>query len=157
METAALLLTLWVLILVGLYLYAPFLERKSRRTTAEDNELSALLAERDRVVTSLQELDFDYKLGKIPAEDYPVQRAWLLQKGADTLKQIDSLTQQSASTLDTEARLEKAVAARRADSPSRRSRASMIRHSRTMPLSRSAGAVGGGIRIAQCRSPRRSS
>jgi NADH pyrophosphatase NudC (nudix superfamily) len=119
METAALLLTLGVLILVGLYLYAPFLERKSRRTTAEDNELSALLAERDRVVTSLQELDFDYKLGKIPAEDYPAQRAWLMQKGADTLKQIDAITRQSASAQDTEARLEKAVAERSADSSSK--------------------------------------
>ena len=35
--------------------------------------------------------------------------------------------------------------------------ASMIRHSRTIPSSRGAGALGGGMRMAQCRSPRRSS
>ena len=33
------------------------------------------MAERDRVINSLQELDFDFKLGKIPEEDYPVQRS----------------------------------------------------------------------------------
>jgi NADH pyrophosphatase NudC (nudix superfamily) len=91
------------------------MERRARRVTEEEHELSALMAERDRVITSLQELDFDFKLGKIPQEDYPVQRAGLLQKGADILKQIDTLAPQPTSAQDTEARLERAIAARRAD------------------------------------------
>jgi hypothetical protein len=80
------------------------------------------MAERDRVINSLQELDFDFKLGKIPDEDYPIQRAHLLQKGADILRGIDALTLLSPSAggagregEDTESRLEKAIAARRAD------------------------------------------
>lgn len=119
MEIAAILLTFGVTILVGLYLYAPLLERQGRRVTVEEHELSSLLAERDRVVNSLQELDFDFKLGKIPEGDYPVQRAALLQRGADILRQIDSFSPQSASAHDTESRLEKAVAARRADASAR--------------------------------------
>jgi hypothetical protein len=115
MELTAIFFSLAVLILVGMYLYSPFMERRARRVTEEEHELSALMAERDRVINSLQELDFDFKLGKIPEEDYPVQRASLLQKGADILKQIDSLAPQPVSTQDTEARLEKAIAARRAD------------------------------------------
>lgn len=122
MEIAAILLTLGVIILVGLYLYAPLLERQTGLVTAEEHELSSLLAERDRVVNSLQELDFDFKLGKIPEGDYPVQRAALLQKGADILKNIDTLTASLSSNggkgrrdKDNEVRLEKAVAARRAD------------------------------------------
>ena len=115
MEIAAILLTFGVTILVGLYLYAPLLERQGRRVTAEEHELSSLLAERDRVVNSLQELDLDFKLGKIPEGDYPAQRASLLQKGADILRGIDSFSQQSGSAQDTESRIEKAVAARRAD------------------------------------------
>jgi NADH pyrophosphatase NudC (nudix superfamily) len=83
--------------------------------TQEEHELSALMAERDRVINSLQELDFDFRLGKIPEEDYPAQRAGLLQRGAEILKQIDSLAPQAASAQDTEARLERAIAARRAD------------------------------------------
>ncbi|MGZ9167203.1 MAG: hypothetical protein ACXW4U_18690, partial [Anaerolineales bacterium] len=91
MELTAIFFSLAVLILVGIYLYSPFMERRARRVTEEEHELSALMAERDRVINSLQELDFDIKLGKIPDEDYPAQRAGLLQKGADILKQIDLL------------------------------------------------------------------
>jgi hypothetical protein len=116
MELTAIFFSLAVLILVAMYLYSPFMERRARRVTEEEHELSALMAERDRVINSLQELDFDFKLGKIPEEDYPTQRASLLQKGADILRKIDSLAPQPASTQDTESRLEKAIAARRADS-----------------------------------------
>jgi hypothetical protein len=115
MELTAIFFSLAVLILVGIYLYAPFMERRARRVTEEEHELSALMAERDRVINSLQELDFDFKLGKIPEDDYPTQRANLLQKGAEILKKIDALAPQLVSTPDTEARLEKAIAARRAD------------------------------------------
>ena len=116
MEIAAIFFTLAIFILVAMYLYAPFMERRARRVTEEEHELSALLAERDRVVNSLQELDFDFKLGKIPEEDYPTQRAGLLQKGADILRKIDSFSPQAGSAQDDEeARLEKAIAARRAD------------------------------------------
>ena len=43
------------------------------------------------MLTALSELDFDYTLGKIPEEDYPVQRTVLLQKGAGLLRQLDDL------------------------------------------------------------------
>jgi hypothetical protein len=115
MELTAIFFSLAVLILVGIYLYSPFMERRARRVTEEEHELSALMAERDRVINSLQELDFDFKLGKIPEDDYPVQRSTLLQKGADILRRIDSLAPQTTSAQDTEARLERAIAARRAD------------------------------------------
>jgi len=119
MQIAAILLTLGVIILVGLYLYAPFLERSGRRITEEEHEFSSLLAERDRAVNSLQELDFDFKLGKIPEGEYPAQRTDLLQKGADILRKIDSFSSNAGSAQDTESRLEKAVAARRADGSSK--------------------------------------
>jgi hypothetical protein len=122
MELTAIFFSLAVLILVGIYLYAPFMERRARRVTEEEHELSTLMAERDRVINSLQELDFDFRLGKIPEEDYPLQRGTLLQKGADILRRIDSLAPPSAlakgngsNGQDTEARLERAIAARRAD------------------------------------------
>jgi hypothetical protein len=115
MQLTAIFFTLAILILVAIYLYAPFMERRARRVTEEEHELSALMAERDRVINSLQELDFDFKLGKIPDEDYPTQRASLLQKGADILRRIDALAPQPVSVQDADARLEQAIAARRAD------------------------------------------
>ena len=115
MELTAILVSLALLILVAVYLYAPFVQRRARRVTEEEHELSALLAERDRVINSLQELDFDYNLGKIPDEDYPSQRAGLLQKGADILRQIDTIAPQPASVQDADVRIERAIAAHRAD------------------------------------------
>jgi len=115
MELTAIFFTLAILILVAIYLYAPFMERRARHVTQEEHELSTLMAERDRVINSLQELDFDFKLGKIPDEDYPAQRTSLLQKGADILRRIDTLAPQITSSQDADARIEKAIAARRAD------------------------------------------
>ena len=90
MDLGAIFFLLAVLILVGMYLYAPFVSRVRRVDAQEQHELSSLMAERDRILNALQELDFDHKLGKIPAEDYPAQRAELLQKGADILRKLDS-------------------------------------------------------------------
>lgn len=115
MQLTAIFFTLAVLIFVAIYLYAPFMERRARRVTEEEHELSALMAERDRVINSLQELDFDFKLGKIPEDDYPIQRTNLLQKGADILRQIDAIAPQPTSVQAADARIEKAIAARRAD------------------------------------------
>ena len=89
MDIAALFFTLVILVLVAMYLYAPLARRYARAVTEEEHELSALLAERERIINALQELDFDFKLGKIPKEDYPVQRSHLLQKGAEILRKID--------------------------------------------------------------------
>jgi hypothetical protein len=114
MEITAIFFTLAILILVAIYLYAPFMERRAPRVTEEEHELSTLMAERDRVINSLQELDFDYKLGKIPEEDYPSQRTSLLQKGADILRRIDSIAPQPVALQDVDARIERAIAARRA-------------------------------------------
>src|SRR5215217_4840614 len=116
MQLTAIFFSLAILILVGIYLYAPFMERRARRVTEEEHELSTLMAERDRVINSLQELDFDFKLGKIPEEDYPAQRTSLLQTGADLLRKIDAIAPQSASIQNADARIERAIAARRADS-----------------------------------------
>jgi hypothetical protein len=116
MELGAFFLVLAVALAVIFYVAQPFLGRRARRLSSQSHDLSALLAERDRVVNALQELDFDHTLNKIPEEDYPLQRAELLQKGADVLKKLDEIqpadSTQAGATTD---RIEAAVAARRAD------------------------------------------
>ncbi len=97
MEPAAIFLLLIVLVLIVIFVTRPFFERQRIRTEGSNHELSSLLAERERLLTALQELDFDQTLGKIPAEDYPVHRAALLQKGAEVLRQLDALTPVTAS------------------------------------------------------------
>ncbi len=116
MEISSILLVLAVIVLVGIYVYAPMTQNARKMRAGESHELSSLKAERDRVINSLQELDFDHNLGKVPAEDYPEQRAELLQKGADILRKLDELAPAATSSKNVEARIEKAAAAARADS-----------------------------------------
>jgi len=124
MELGSLFLVLAVLVIVSVYLYAPFTRRAQRVRMSESQEISALRAERDRVINSLQELDFDYNLGKIPAEDYPAQRTSLLQRGADILRKLDEVAPVASSSGDVEKRIEKAAASKRAGSSSRKSKIS---------------------------------
>jgi len=113
MQIVSVFFTLCIIVFVGVFLYMPFLERRARRVTEEEHEASALMAERERVVTSLQELDFDYSLGKVPEEDYPTQRASLLQKGADVLRRLDELAVPIKAQSDKDASIERAIAAHR--------------------------------------------
>ncbi len=115
MELGSIFLVLAVIVIIGVYLYAPFTTYARRARKIESNEVSTLKAERDRVINSLQELDFDFNLGKIPAGEYPDQRASLLQKGADILRKLDELAPAASSSINAEARIEKATAAGRAD------------------------------------------
>jgi len=118
LDLGAILLLIALLLGVSLYLAAPLMRSHSRHVSQETQEVSSLMAERDRVINALQELDFDFKLGKIPEEDYPVQRAELLQMGTGILKKLDGLS--TTASLDqergtVESRLEKAAAAGRTD------------------------------------------
>jgi NADH pyrophosphatase NudC (nudix superfamily) len=93
MEPVALFLLLILLGLIVLFVTRPFFKRRRINAAESNREISSLIAERERLLAALQELDFDQSLGKIPAEDYPAQRALLLQKGAEVLRKLDTLTE----------------------------------------------------------------
>jgi len=118
MDFGSFFLILALLFLVIIFISQPFLERRRSNQVAisetQDHELSSLLAEHDRVLNALQELDFDYTLGKIPEEDYPAQRARLLQYGGSVLRQLDEMEggRVSVPASSAEARIEATIAAR---------------------------------------------
>jgi hypothetical protein len=129
MDIGAIFFTMALITLVGMYVGQPFIQQRGRRNSQDDHEVSALMAEYDRAVNSLQELDFDNSLGKIPEEDYPLQRAELLAQGADLLRKLDILTPSESPRgrggRDAESRMEAAVASRRADSSTNRAAAAV--------------------------------
>lgn len=123
MDIGSIFLIFALFILVAWFVLRPVLEQKPQLTTqnlsAAEHELSGLLAERDRIIRTLQELDFDQALGKIPAEDYAPQRALFVQQGAQVLRRLDEIQAGESSgqaTEGIEARLEAVILARRADS-----------------------------------------
>ncbi len=119
----ALLMVLAVAFLVGLYVSQPFITRprqpakKAVQQASDelDRQRSALMAERDRILNSLQDLEFDHTLGKIPEEDYPLQREAFMQEGVEVLRKLDALEPGSPASQGAAERIEAAVAARRAD------------------------------------------
>ncbi len=116
MEPGSIFLLLAVLVLTGLFVARPFFEdRRKLAVSGEEQELSSLMAERDRLIMTLQELDFDQTLGKIPADDYPAMRAELMQHAAGVLRKLDAFQATSSAPVDAESRLEAVIAARRAD------------------------------------------
>ena len=112
MDIGSIFLILALLIPVVIFISRPLFERATTKISDSGRDLSTLLAERDQVVATIQELDDDYNLGKIPSENYPSQRLTLLQNGADILRQIDTF-QMSPIRVTAEDRLEAAIMARR--------------------------------------------
>ena len=87
MEPGAIFLVLGVFVIVVIFAAKAFTSQW--RTKAQSGHgISALLAKRENTLKALQELDFDFRLGKVPAEEYSAHRANLLKKGTDELRQL---------------------------------------------------------------------
>ena len=98
MDIGSIFLILALAIIVSIFVSRPFIEhRKDERlnlpqdVVQKEKKRSKLMADRDRILNTLQELETDFELGKIPQEDFGIQREALLVKGAETLKQLDAI------------------------------------------------------------------
>lgn len=111
MDIGSIFLLLGLFILVALYITRPFFVRQAMLVFKDEQTRSALLAEKERLLSALQELDFDYSLGKIPANDYPEQRQVLLAETVQVMKQLDALNQRETSGDEVE-QVEQALAGR---------------------------------------------
>jgi hypothetical protein len=120
MDIGAIFLILALVVLVSVFITRPFFEVRPvqypgseiRVVDEEEHQRSRLLAEYDQILTSIQELDFDYALNKIPQDAYPFQRSNLLQDAAILLSRLDVL-QQESSQASIEDRIETAIKNRR--------------------------------------------
>jgi hypothetical protein len=93
MEIGAILFSLAMLLLVAAYVLQPLSTYGRGGSRDTSRELSALQAERDRILDSIQEIDMDRTMGKVAEEDYQRQRGSLALEGAEILRSIDELQQ----------------------------------------------------------------
>ena len=106
MDIGSIFLLLGILVVVMLFIFQPFIDERKHKvlitqalpSLEKEMHVSSMLAERDRILRALQELDFDFNLGKIPEEDFPTQRQFLLQKGAEIIKKLDEISGDEQST-----------------------------------------------------------
>ncbi len=113
MDIGALLILLAILLMMAAYLVQPFLTPRRRRVTMEEKRYSSLMAEYERVLSTLQELDFDHRLGKVPEEEYPLRRAELIKKGTALLQELEA-SRERVSKAKAEQQLETVLVERRA-------------------------------------------
>ena len=90
MGPGSLLLILALLVLVGLVIAQPLMTRK-QGSTPQSSKASQWLAERERALNALLELDFDLELGKVPEDIYAEQRRRLAAQAAAAMQALDEL------------------------------------------------------------------
>jgi hypothetical protein len=92
MDVGAFFLLFILLVAIILFVARPF-RHIGGVQAASGQEVSTLLAERDRILKEIQELDFDNSLGKVPPEEFASQRKTLLHSGVEVLRRLDDLNQ----------------------------------------------------------------
>jgi hypothetical protein len=92
MTIGSILLGIALLVLVGLFITRPLIVPdafRRRRMT----ERQKLVAQKEAILTLIQNLDFDYDTGKIPESNYKLQREDLVNQAAEILQRLDELDQ----------------------------------------------------------------
>ncbi len=100
MDIGSILIGLALAIAVAAYVFRPLFVGGGERVTEIDHRLSELQAERDRVLSRIQELDMDFAMGKLLEQDYRGQRDELMLKGAEVLKELDAMVGLEASPVE---------------------------------------------------------
>ncbi|MCH7609084.1 MAG: zinc ribbon domain-containing protein [Chloroflexi bacterium] len=96
MDIGTLLLSLAMVVFVLAYVLRPLAGSAPSGDNGSAQRLSALQAERDRVLDSIQEIDMDHVMGKVPEEDYHRLRQALAREGAEILRKIDESQNQDS-------------------------------------------------------------
>jgi hypothetical protein len=116
MDLGSLLIMLGLIVAVVAFLARPLVEKRTSAVTAEEHRLSALQAERDKILTMIREIEMDHAMGKISEDDFRTQRVALVARGSAVLRELDALGGASAPG-EMDAAIEAAVAARRGRTP----------------------------------------
>jgi hypothetical protein len=136
MELGAIFLLLGMAVIVIVFVAQPFTTHWRTRAQSS-HEISALLAERERAINALLELDADNAIGKIPAEEYSSQRAGLVRKGADILRRLDEI--QKAQPAPVKETVRPVIAETSSNAPSDEDLEDLISQRRTIRQLKTAG------------------
>jgi hypothetical protein len=71
--------------------YSPQKENIIQSGTVTQHTYSSLLAEKERLLNAIQEMEFDHDAGKIPDDIFPEQRLTLMRETAVVLEEISRI------------------------------------------------------------------
>lgn len=81
-----------MLLLFALFLYT-FWPENSFASQRQKTRLEFLLERKEQLYDNLRDLNFEYRAGKYPEEDFQMQRTILERETAELLAEIDQLQQ----------------------------------------------------------------
>jgi hypothetical protein len=81
-----------ILLLFALFLYA-FWPENSFASQKQKTRLDFLLERKEQLYENLRDLNFEYRAGKYPEEDFNAQRGQLERETAELMAEIDHLQQ----------------------------------------------------------------
>jgi hypothetical protein len=89
MTASALIIVLFIFILTGLIVLRPFFDKDYGKQKASSGVYDSLLAEQERLLSAIEELDLDLELKKISSTEHELDRQNLLTQAADVLRELD--------------------------------------------------------------------
>jgi hypothetical protein len=92
-ETQGLIAGALLALVLGIYTFWPDNVFASQH---EKTRLEYLLERKDQLYENLRDLNFEYRAGKYPEEDFVAQRALLENEAAELMAEIEFLQQQHA-------------------------------------------------------------
>ena len=91
MAMSSFIIVLLIFVLSAVVIMRPFLEPQKKGKTVSSGKYDALLAERERLYSSIEELDLALELNKISSEDHTQSRELLMDQAALVLAQLDKI------------------------------------------------------------------
>jgi hypothetical protein len=91
MDIGSVLVIIGIFLLAGLFVVRPFFERERKDGDRVRHRYSHLIAEKERLLEAIQELDLDLELNKISPEDHARKRSQLTAEAARVLEELDHL------------------------------------------------------------------
>jgi len=91
MGVSSFLIVLGIFILTGVIIIHPFLVETDTRGAPVPEKYDSLTAERERLLSSIEDLDLEYDLQKISSQEHIRNRDILLSQAAEILVQLDKL------------------------------------------------------------------
>lgn len=119
MEFGSVLIVIFIFLLSGLYILRPFLVSTDTGGRAGSTLRDSLVAERERLLLAIEELDLEFELNKISPDENTRNRENLLIEAAAVIKELDNLpkskaaTKKKAAPVRDDENLEKMIADRR--------------------------------------------
>jgi hypothetical protein len=119
MSFASFLIVAFIFILTGLFIMRPFLVQSESKGRSSSSLYDSLIAERERLLSAIEELELELDLKKISEKEYIRNRDILLVEAAEVLKKLDKYQKKhkiknvKISTQTEEDDLERLIAERR--------------------------------------------